>query len=78
MVTIIKDDLIKNSVKLKLSLSYVVILTVCLFLVNIFVFLAIRKEYITERKGNIYLYQRTIADLAYEADLNKTPLLTLQ
>ncbi|SHF39877.1 MULTISPECIES: sensor histidine kinase [Caloramator] len=77
MVTIIKDDLIKNSVKLKLSLSYVAILTVCLLLVNIFVFLAIRKEYITERKGNIYLYQRTIADLAYEADLNKTPLFDI-
>ncbi|MCX7696054.1 MAG: cell wall metabolism sensor histidine kinase WalK [Caloramator sp.] len=69
--------MIKNSVKLKLSLSYVVILTVCLLLVNIFVFLAIRKEYITERKGNIYLYQRTIADLAYEADLNKTPLFDI-
>lgn len=77
MVTIIKDDLIKNSVKLKLSLSYVAILTVGLLLVNIFVFLAIRKEYITERKGNIYLYQRTIADLAYEADLNKTPLFDI-
>jgi signal transduction histidine kinase len=77
LVTIIKDDLIKNSVKLKLSLSYVAILTVGLLLVNIFVFLAIRKEYITERKGNIYLYQRTIADLAYEADLNKTPLFDI-
>ncbi|WP_040684113.1 sensor histidine kinase [Thermobrachium celere] len=77
MVIIIKDDFIRNSVKIKLSLSYVVILTVCLFLVNIFVFLAIRKEYITERKANIYLYQRTIADLAYEADLNKTPLFDI-
>ncbi|GFR36596.1 sensor histidine kinase [Thermobrachium celere] len=46
-------------------------------MVNIFVFLAIRKEYITERKANIYLYQRTIADLAYEADLNKTPLFDI-
>lgn len=77
MVTIIRDNAIRNSVKLKLTITYVAILTVCLALINIFVFLSMRKEYISDKKSNIFLYQRTIADVAYEADLNKTPLFNI-